>query len=242
MPEPLLAQGDSRPPRERAINLPGVMIVLITVMVVVHAVRVWVLDEEWRFTALLYGSFIPAVFSGDEALAALPDWLLATTPFSYAFLHGSWTHPLLNALWLAVFGAPLAARIGAGRFLLFFLATAGLAALAYLAVHWGSLSPMIGASGAVSACTAAAARFAFRVRGGTAGFSGQPMGLSQTFQDRNSLTFIIVWFAVNLAAGVMSPQAFGLNSGSIAWEAHVGGFVAGLILLPVFVRPARHSA
>jgi membrane associated rhomboid family serine protease len=225
-----------RPAREKAINLPAIIILLIVSMAAMHVLRLHGLDLRQDIYLTAYAAFIPAAYSGSEELRGLPGYLLATSPFTYAFLHGSWTHLAMNSLWLAVFGAPLAARIGAVRFAAFFLLTAALAAFSHLALHWQSLSPLIGASGAVSACTAAAARFAFRVRGGTSGFAGRPLSLAETFTNRSSLTFIMVWFAINLISGVVAPDAFGADGASIAWQAHVGGFAAGLLLLPLFDR------
>jgi membrane associated rhomboid family serine protease len=241
MSEPTQQTSLNEQRREPAINLPMVIIGLIAVMVLIHGVDAFFLTRVR--SALLTGvaAFIPGVYGSGAADYVIPFWYYLTSPFTYSLLHGSWMHLGVNCLWLAVFGAPLAARIGAARFLLFFFITAGFGAFAHYLAHTNSFVPMVGASGAISGCTAAAARFAFKVRNGTQGFSGAPLTLAQTFTNRSSLIFIIVWFAISLLSGPVIPQAFG-GADNIAWEAHIGGFLAGLILLPLFDRREQSFA
>ena len=100
--------------------------------------------------------------------------------------------------------------------------------------------PLVGASAAISAHMAGAARFAFVGPGPLIGFQGASAAayrrpappLSMALRDRRVLTFLAVWFGTNLLFGLFGGD--GLTSGAIAWEAHVGGFVAGLLFFPVF--------
>jgi membrane associated rhomboid family serine protease len=219
------------------LNIAPVVLVLIGFMLSVHAARLFLFTPLQDNYIIAYGAFIPLAYQGE---VGLPAWSLVTSPVTYALLHGSWAHVGINSLWLAVFGAPLAARIGTSRFLAFFVVTAVAAALLHFVLHPESISPLIGASGAVSGFTAAAARFGFSTRGGTgSGFSGQRLTLVETFTNRTSLSFILIWFALNFLPAISNLASAG--SSNIAWEAHIGGFIAGLLLLPL-VDVARQNA
>ena len=216
--------------REPAINIAPVVLLLIVFLVAIHAARLFLFAPEQDYYIIAYGAFIPLAYHGE---LGLPEWSLATSPVTYALLHGSWAHVGINSLWLAVFGAPLAARIGTSRFLAFFVVTACAAALLHFAFHFASIQPLIGASGAVSGFTAAAARFGFSVRrNSNSGFSGDRLTLVETLTNRTSLSFILIWFAINFLPALSA--AGGLGETNIAWEAHIGGFIAGLLLLPLF--------
>jgi len=175
--------------------------------------------------------------------AELADYLMSrpsNLPFSflsYAFLHAGWAHVLINSAWLMAFGSLVARRLGAMRFLVLFVISALGAALFQFVTNMESVMPVIGASGAVSGIMAAAIRFVFQPGESLSGFSLNAMGsyrapalpLWQTFRDRRTLRFILLWLGINLATG-LAGLPLGLSDGSIAWEAHLGGFITGLIL------------
>lgn len=165
-------------------------------------------------------------------------WSLLT----YGLLHGSWVHLISNVIWLAAFGSPVARRLGPARF----LSLMGLCTIAGALAHWWSreldVLPMIGASAAVSGATAAAIRFAFApgLRFGSLGDDNfvrsiplEPFG--QLWRNSRALIFIGIWFVTNILFGSGLVPIFGEET-SIAWEAHIGGFVAGLILFPLIDR------
>ena len=164
------------------------------------------------------------------------------TPLSYAFLHGNWTHLALNGVWFAAFGSPVARRFGTPRFLLLGALGAIGGAFFYLVLHLTELAPMVGASAAISAYTGAAARFVFqpgvffRDAPNLYGQSQQapPMeGLREMLANRQALAFIGFWFAINLLSGV-GGQSVGFSNAPVAWEAHIGGFLVGILLAPLF--------
>ena len=170
-------------------------------------------------------------------------WTLLT----YAFLHGSWTHVLLNSVWLIAFGPPIARRFGSGRFLLFMAVTAIFSALA----HWASapmdFSPLIGASGADSGLMGAATRFMFQPGAplGPSAPIGEPeiesipaASLRGVFVDRRAMIFLGIWLITNFIFGA-GAQTFGFSDAPVAWVAHLGGFFSGLVLFPLFDRPFR---
>ncbi len=144
-------------------------------------------------------------------------------------------------LWLLPFGSALARRFGAFRFFVFMAVTAAAGALAHLLTHEHAIAPMIGASASVSGTMAAAIRFAF-VKGSFLSFSRgdadeaarvPALSLAHALRDPRVLGFLGVWFGVNIIFGVGSI-AIGADGASVAWQAHIGGFLAGLMLFSLF--------
>ena len=147
-------------------------------------------------------------------------------PFlSYMGLHGSWMHLIINCLWLLAFGPIVARRFGAMLFLFFFFACGVAAALCYLALNWGSPVPVVGASGAISGLMAAA----IRMLPGQAPWAAQGEAPLAPLLSRQILPFSAIWAAVNLVTA-MTGLGVGGESGLIAWQAHLGGFLTGLVL------------
>jgi membrane associated rhomboid family serine protease len=217
-----------------AINLPPVVIWLGAAFLAVHAVR-QVLSPDADFWLLLAFAFIPARYG--EAAAFLPggEAALFWTPVTYAFLHGGWLHLAVNLVWMASFGGALARRFGTVRFLLLALVAAAAGAGVHYLLHKGEETLVIGASGAISGMMAATVRFAFAPGGPLAGGRAEAAyrvpaePLFRVFTRSRALGFILIWFALNLLFGLAGGLGPGL-SGPIAWEAHVGGFLAGLLI------------
>jgi len=224
--------------REPLFNLPAVITAIIVVCVVVHLLRLYVLSDQQNYAVILYGAFIPERYSGQFVL----DWAAFTSPFTSSLLHAGWLHLIVNMVWLAAFGSPLANRLGAVRFLLFWCFTVAGSLLLHYVVRLGDPTPVIGASGAISGMMGAAARFGFRTdrSADRPEFSGRMMTLAETFQTRQSMIFLGVWLAINFAAGAGLDLSG--SGGSIAWEAHIGGMIAGLLGIGLFdPGPRRHS-
>lgn len=215
---------------------------LLAAFVLIHLVRVYVLDEDSAVWTLWNFAFIPGrYFSVDGAtldMGGVPGagvWSFVT----YAFLHVDFGHLIVNSVALAAFGSPLAYRFGAGRFLAFSAVAAAAGALCTLALHWGSFSPLVGASAMISAHMAGAARFLFLGQGrGAPSYFSPAATLRDVFTDRRTVVFLGSWFAINLIFGLLG-SGFG---GTIAWEAHVGGFLVGLFLFPAFDPPVWPQA
>lgn len=260
----------SQPPRstEPMFNVPASIVALIGLCVVVHIIRL-ALSPEADLMVLLDFAFIPArvpqwldprdfarLIAGAaqslgpeaaelqaslarliEADPGLKPWTFVT----YALLHGSWMHLVLNAVWLLAFGSPLARRFGPVRLTVFLMVTAVAGAAAHLVSHWTDATPMIGASAAVSGCMAAAARFVFRPIGmpiflgedRNNAFRLPAQSLSDVFSDQRAVMFLAAWFGINLLVG-LAAVPLGISEGGIAWQAHIGGFAAGLLLFPLF--------
>ena len=167
-------------------------------------------------------------------------WTLLT----YGLLHGSWLHLVTNLVWLAAFGSPVARRLGPGRF----LSLMGLSTIGGALLHWFAreldVLPLVGASAAVSGATAAAIRFVFApgLRFGSLAddavvraIPAEPIG--QLWRNSRAMLFIVFWFATNILFGAGLVPILGEET-SIAWEAHIGGFLVGLLLFPLFDRGA----
>jgi membrane associated rhomboid family serine protease len=226
--------------RQPIFNVPGVVLGLLVSFVAVHLLR-WALPEEdgaW-LTAVL--AFIPARETG--LAADLPGGRLAavTSFVTHQFVHGDLAHLGINSAWLLAFGSPVARRAGAVRFFVFFLLAGTAGALLYLAINGSALILVVGASGAISGLMGAAFRFLFRSMGdggplGLARATSTPlMPLAETLQDRRILMAIVGWTLLNV---LLAWGAAGLTEAAgIAWEAHLGGFYAGLLLYGFFDRP-----
>lgn len=223
-------RADRPPGREPVFNIAGVVLFLIAVCVSVHAVRIYLLSPQQDVALLIHTAFIPVRYSGDVPF----DLFALSTPLTYSFLHGSGTHLAINLIWLAAFGSPLAVRIGATRMLLFWAATAIAAAFVHYILFPQSAAPLVGASGAISGMMGAAARFGFRTdrNDRKRAFSGPVLTIGEVISSRTVISFLAVWMVINLVSGlgVFAPEGMG----SIAWEAHIGGFVVGFFGVALF--------
>jgi membrane associated rhomboid family serine protease len=158
------------------------------------------------------------------------------TVLTSMFLHGGWFHVIGNMLYLWIFGDNVEDRLGHGRFVVFYLASGVVAALAQTAVAPTSPVPMIGASGAVSGVLAA-----YLVLFPSAGvLTLLAFGFFIRMVRIPAMIVLGLWIVVQLINGAVSYSiaSAGGEGGGVAWFAHVGGFAAGLILL-FLLRPRR---
>tara|TARA_R110000824_G_scaffold390760_24_gene588143 strand:+ start:21382 stop:22179 length:798 start_codon:yes stop_codon:yes gene_type:complete len=235
-----------------AFNVPSVVLALIGALIVSYAVFAWAAPQRQE-DLLVFFSLIPARFIASELHPDLvfPGGLAGDiwTLISYTFMHGSWTHVAMNSIWLLAFGSPIARRIGAWRFALFYFFCGIVGALLHVALNGGSLVPVVGASGAVSGLMGGAARFVFLAGGPLGGLAGQSgpstapraqTSIGAALRDRRVLIFVGVWIGLNFLFGATGITMDG-QTANIAWEAHLGGFLAGLFCFGVF-DPHRPSA
>jgi membrane associated rhomboid family serine protease len=225
----------------RAFNVPGVVVGLIAAMVAVHLFRLYgpISDD----LIIYYFAFIPGrlnpepAINGDLLDRGARYWSLLT----YAFIHADWLHLAMNSFWMLAFGSLLARRLTTMGFLLLSAAGAVAGASAYYAFHPGQSAVLVGASAAVSAQVAGAARYMFagpeRISRSNPVWikAGRPLSLAQTFGNRRSLMFILIWLGLNFAFGV---TGFGTPEGDVlvAWESHLGGFAIGLLSLGLLAK------
>ena len=144
-----------------------------------------------------------------------PVWLYGAV--TSVFVHGGWWHLLANALWIVVVSPQIFPHIQGRRFVLFFVATGATGALVHAALNWGESAILVGASGAVFGLLGAGAFVLIR---GQDRFS-KPSG-------RDILQYVLMMMIVNIGYALLS-------GGNVSWEAHAGGFFAGMALFP-FMR------
>ena len=227
--------------REPIFLLPGSITALIGVLVAIHLASILVLNPDGQIQLLFWFAFQPyrIVLAGVEPNIVVP---LLWTPFSHAFLHAGWDHLLINLAWLVIFATPVVRRYGAGPMLALFLISAAGGAALFAATTLYSQVYLIGASGGVAGLTGAAIRFMFQpVLIGQHPETGERMVLGRqlasirgVFANPRSRWFTLIWLALNAAVPLV-PLLTG-SSLAIAWQAHLGGFATGFLLVGLFER------
>ncbi len=152
------------------------------------------------------------------------------TIFSAMFLHGGWLHILSNMWVLFIFGDNVEDRLGHVRYLVFYLLCGVAAGLLDAYVQPQSSVPMIGASGAIAGVLGAYLLLFPQAHI----LSFVPILFIFTLIEIPAYVFLIFWFILQLFSGITTMS--GADSGGIAWWAHVGGFLFGLLAVNLFVR------
>jgi membrane associated rhomboid family serine protease len=231
--------------------VPAVVLSIIVVLVLIQAGREWLLTDDENLDFLLYFAFIPARYDTSQlGTESFPGGLGAQiwTFLTYAFLHADFIHVGVNSIWLLPFGSAMARRFGNWRFLGFFAVTAIAGAALHLLTNPRDLLPMVGASAALSGLMAGSLRFMFEI--------GKPLRIFRSndetayrvpaarllvaLREPRIIIFLVAWFGLNLLFGIGVPSLPGIEQ-SIAWQAHIGGFIAGLILFALFDPVPPHS-
>lgn len=151
------------------------------------------------------------------------------------FVHGGWVHAIMNAAFGLAFGAPVSRLLGlngrgGGIFCLFYLACGVVAGTGFAAIHPDGVSPVVGASGAIAGLMGAAART----------MDNAPGQLGPMFGPR-VISLGLGWIIVNLVIAV-TGSLLTMGAGGVAWEAHLIGFAAGVLLIGPFARWAGPPA
>ncbi len=163
---------------------------------------------------------------------AVGSWV---TPFTSMFLHGGWLHLGSNMLFLHVFGDNVEDALGRFRFLLFY-ALCGLGAVVgQILVDPNSMVPMIGASGAISGVLAGYMTLFPHARVVTV----IPIFIFLHFMEVPAWIFIALWFVLQLVLGYLSLGIIADDGGGVAWFAHIGGFLAGLVFVRALYRQPK---
>lgn len=201
------------------INIPTATKTLMVILLITHLLRDILLSQE----------------TGDlwtEALWLVPaQWVknpLSITSIGlvgHMFLHGSWMHLLINTTMLAALGSGVERLLGGKKMLFFFFLSGVFAALTYIAFNASSYDPMVGASGGVS------------------GLFGVLLVLlhKQNRIPSNArfgiLPVVALWVLLTIGFGLIGSP----DGNAVAWEAHVGGFLAGIVLISVHNQWLRRS-
>ncbi|WP_293376846.1 rhomboid family intramembrane serine protease [Phenylobacterium sp. SCN 70-31] len=202
-----------RPPPEPIVNAPWPVVTLT-----VAIVGLYFLQTQFPFVADLLA------FSPHDLLQGRYEGLITSQ-----FLHGGWPHALMNAAFVLAFGAPVARFFGprpggVTAFFLLYLVCGVLAALGFAAFHWGQYAPMVGASGAASGLMGAAAR----LLGGPNANGGRVGPLLSQPVTGMGLAWIVINLILAVTGGAFMP---GAGEAGVAWEAHLAGFAAGVLLI-----------
>lgn len=158
------------------------------------------------------------------------------TIFTSMFLHGGWFHILSNMWVLFIFGDNVEARLGGTRYLIFYLLSGTFAGLMQSYILPSSQVPMIGASGAVAGVLGAYLILFPRSRVA----SLVPIFFIFTIVEIPATIFLLFWFASQLYSGWFAIQ--GASASGIAWWAHIGGFIFGLIMVFFFRRKTTYRS
>lgn len=193
-----------------------------------------ILSPNGRLTLFHLLGVVPARFFN-------PEWAIAagypnsgTLPlFTYMFLHSSWLHIILNMWMLWIFADNIEDALGHGRFLVFYLACGLIAIAVQMFIDPSASAPVIGASGAVAG-----------IMGGYLMLYPHgkvltlfPIIIIPIFLKIPAALFLGLWFFLQVISGVSDHLA--ISTQKIAWAAHVGGFIAGMLMIKFFVRKDR---
>ncbi len=234
--------------RQPVFFVPGTIIVLIGLLVAVHVLRIFLAPDFDHFVVVMFG-ILPGRYMPDVISTYWGGVWLAIPPFiTYAFLHADFTHLAINSAWLLAFGSAVVRRIGNARFMALYLTCAVFAALVHIIVDHASLTPMIGASGAISGMMGAAFRISLQdiLEGPSAsaangaGSGGRPPIRLLPLNDRRFLMMSGVWILVNIIFGLTGIRVAD-DVMMIAWDAHIAGFVAGVLLIGMFANSKNVS-
>ena len=188
---------------------------------------------------------IPALFSGPDRIFeardvvhSLVDAELRTRVLLSMFLHGGWTHLLGNMLYLWIFGDAVEDACGHFKYLIFYLLCGYAATVAHIWADPRSRIPSLGASGAIAGVLGAYITLYPHARVVTL----LPLGFFTELVQLPAVFFLGFWFLQQFLLGMAEMGAPRSSGGGVAWWAHIGGFVAGLVLVWVFQSKTRRPA
>ncbi|MGJ8527734.1 rhomboid family intramembrane serine protease [Maritalea sp.] len=231
-------QNDPQKPQGQppAFNLPFIVTITVGLLFLIHLAATLMLSADSydllfvQFGYITQRDLLPVELRGGE-------FARYYSLFSHAFLHVGWQHLIFNIAWLVVFGSPVAQRYGNIGFIAVFLFGSAVGALVFAAMSGGGFSVLIGASGAVSAFIGGATRFVFQPpqtrlnpETGEVVVVGRKLAsLIEIVKNKRAFGFAGFWLVLNVVFGV-APGLMGVD-GSVAWQAHLGGFVAGYFMV-----------
>jgi membrane associated rhomboid family serine protease len=203
---------------------------LIAICTAVFLYMVLALGSESRVESFVftYGA-IPAEIAGRAGASPLRAY---PTIISSMFMHGGWFHLIGNMLYLWIFGDNVEDLMGHIGYGIFYLLTGVAATLTHVFLNAGSDVPLVGASGAIAGVLGAYLVLFPRARI----LSLLPLGLFSRIMEVPALVFLPIWFLLQFLQGVAD---IGGTEAGVAWWAHIGGFIAGIILVPIFTRRRR---
>jgi membrane associated rhomboid family serine protease len=222
---------DDNPTTTRAYVTVGIIIACTLVYLWQH----WVLSGPDTVQALYSFGLVPAVLTGREFLPPEMTYVPpVATILTSMFMHGGFWHLAGNMWYLWIFGNNIEEAMGHTRYLLFYLICGAASVAAQVFSDPGSVIPMVGASGAISGVLGAYLLLYPRTRV----LLGVPLGFLIVQIGRYPAMWVLAaWFLMQLAMGYFAAaKPPGESQGGIAFGAHIGGFIAGCVLVTVFKR------
>jgi membrane associated rhomboid family serine protease len=217
----------------RSRNYPIVNVTLIAINVAVFLLQPGNVSELQQF-ALTYG-LVPARYTVDSISQYFSFSQQVVSLFSFMFLHGGFWHLVGNMWFLYIFGDNVEDKLGPIRYLAFYLLCGWASALTHVFFNVHSQVPIIGASGAIAGVMGAYFILYPRSRVLTL----IPIIIIPYFIEIPAFFFLAIWFTIQFFGATLSGT---IGGGGIAWWAHVGGFVAGIIFLGLFMYFPRFGA
>ncbi|MGW8284399.1 MAG: rhomboid family intramembrane serine protease [Candidatus Deferrimicrobiaceae bacterium] len=153
------------------------------------------------------------------------------TPLSAMFLHGGWGHLLGNMLYLYIFGNNVEDTLGRGRYLLFYLTCGVLSFLTQIVLQSNSMVPNVGASGAIAGVLGAYFLLFPRARILTL----IPLFFFFPLVEIPAFFFLGIWFLMQFLSGAATIGNLSALASGVAWWAHIGGFLAGMLLVKLLL-------
>ncbi len=196
------------------LNLPPVTKALAYSFIIIHlliTIAAWIFGPGLYELIILLFSFIPGSWSGTFPFY----WTTPISLITYMFLHGGWFHLFINTTMLMAFGSATERVLGPRRMIKLFLICGLCGAGFHFLFYFSSQNPLIGASGGLSGLFAAVLMLFQQNRPGK-GFE----------KHKNIIGLLAVWVIISLVFALIG----GGDGSSIAWAAHVGGFIGGLVL------------
>jgi membrane associated rhomboid family serine protease len=215
------------------LNIPPIVAVVSLVLAAVYFASKIAPELVLALTGGRFGLSPALLFAGPEANGGVIPMIAPL--FSHMLIHATLAHLLFNLLWFMIFGSPLARRFqSAGRFLSFFALGGAAGGVFFSIFHANDPTVLIGASGGVTGLLGGLVRFAF---------ISDPL-LPPEYRPVAPLLHpsVLAWSAVviviNASVAFFGP-GFGVGDADVAWQAHVGGFLFGLVAFPLFDRQPR---
>lgn len=209
--------------RSRKFPFINLMLIVANVLAFLYEIQ---MDPSTLRSFIFTWGMIPSHFLNDPSSA----W---ANIFTAMFLHGGWFHLINNMWFLFIFGANVEARMGSIRYLIFYLLGGAAAGLLQTYILPSSDVPMIGASGAIAAVLGAYLILFPRSRIA----SLVPIFFIFTLVEIPAFVFLVFWFLSQLYSGLFAVQGGGASG--IAWWAHIGGFIFGVIMVSLFTIKRR---
>jgi membrane associated rhomboid family serine protease len=221
-------------------TVPFVNYVLIALNVFAFVLELGLGDRLPQFLA--QASVVPVLYTGRDHSLGVVEALLTTLDPDLGFrvllsmfLHGGFLHILGNMLYLWIFGDNVEDRLGHFKYVLFYLACGWAASYAHIWSSPGSRLPSIGASGAIAGVLGAYITLHPHARV----VALLPLGIFTQIVKIPALFFLGFWFLQQFLMGAMSLGVRTAETGGVAWWAHIGGFVAGVVLVRILGRRGR---